>query len=450
MHRFSKKQMVKNAKILWNDTLNLIKDNLERQQFDTWFASLNFSSYDMESNTLRLQVPSKYALEYIEENFLGILSKALIHYFGRNVKLAYIIKEEQQQKAVETNNPQTGIVSFDSGLDVTRTFDNFIAGLSNKLPRSVGESIAENCNQTLFNPFFVFGPSGSGKTHLINAIGMKIAETAPQKRVLYISARNFQVQFTDAHLHKTPNDFINFYQTIDVLIIDDVQEWMSAVKTQETFFHIFNHLFRNGKRIILASDRPPVDLQGMSDRLLTRLKCGLVAQLEKPDVELCKAILKAKVKAAGINVAPDIVDYIARTSGSIRDLEGILNSLIANSFVYNCNVSIEHAQKAIRNVVRTSKRELTIDEILDKVCEFYKVKVEDVAGRSRKQEIVIVRQVAMYFAAKLTDRSRSHIGRRIANRDHATVIHSCDKVLQRMKIDNSFKTEIQQLERILV
>lgn len=444
--------MIINAKKLWNDTLKLIKDNLEGQQYETWFASLNFASYDADSNVLKLQVPSKYVLEYIEENFLGILRKALILSFGKGIKLAYIIKEEQQHKtSAETNEPQIPKHSFNSGLDITRTFDNFIAGVSNKLPRAIGQSIAENCNQTLFNPFFVFGPSGSGKTHLINAIGMKIAENDPHKHVLYISARNFQVQFTDAHLHKTPNDFINFYQAIDVLIIDDVQEWMSATKTQETFFHIFNHLFRNGKRIILASDRPPVDLQGMSDRLLTRLKCGLVTQLEKPDVELRKAILKAKVKQAGINISPDIIDYISQTAeGSVRDLEGILNSLLANSFVYNCNVSIEHAQKALRHVVRTSKRELTIDEIMDKVCEFYKVSAEDIAGKSRKQEIVIARQVAMYFAAKLTDRSRSHIGRRIANRDHATVIHSCNKVAERMKTDTSFKVEMQQLEHLLV
>jgi len=250
---------------------------------------------------------------------------------------------------------------------------------------------------------FIYGPSGCGKTHLINAIGVRTKELYPQKRVLYISARLFQVQYTNAVLSNKTNDFISFYQTIDMLIVDDIQEWVSATRTQDTFFHIFNHLFRNGKRIILASDRPPVDLQGMSARLLTRFSCGLIAELEKPNAKLCFDILNSKIKRDGLRIPDDVVRYIANTAnGSVRDLEGVVNSLLAYSIVYNSNIDMRLAERVIKRAVKIDDKPLTIDDILSAVCRHFNVTMTAVASRSRKHDYVVARQVSMYLAQKYT------------------------------------------------
>ena len=465
----SENNMTNEAKQLWSRCLGFIKNNVDPNQYDAWFAPLAFYSYNKETNTLKLQAPSSFVLEYIEEHFISLLCKALTRYYGTDIKLEYRVltsNTEVNQSAkedvhIDDTHKETGLNSsptiieaytdLDSQLDTTRTFNNFIAGNSNKLPRAVGLSIAENYNKTQFNPFFIFGPSGCGKTHLINAIGIKMKQQDPKARVLYISARLFQVQFTDAVRHNTFNDFITFYQTIDTLIIDDVQEWITAPKTQEAFFHIFNHLFRNGKRIILACDRPPVDLRGMSDRLLTRLKCGLVAELERPDVQLCIDVLKSKVEQNGLKVPAEVIDYIANTAnGSIRDLEGILNNLMASAFVFNKDIDIDMAQKAVRSIVKTKKLDLTIDDILEKVCDYYQISEEEISGKSRKQNLVIARQVAMYLTDKHTEISRSYIGRRIANRDHTTVIHSCTKIAELIKSDKAFSDSIRAIENSLL
>lgn len=265
--------------------------------------------------------------------------------------------------------------------------------------------------------------------------------------MLYISARLFQVQFTNAVLNNRTNDFINFYQTIDMLIVDDIQEWVSAAKTQETFFHIFNHLFRNGKRIILACDRPPVDLQGMSDRLLTRFSCGLIAELEKPNIQLCVDILNSKIKRDGLHIPADVVNFIAQTANySVRGLEGVINSLLAFSVVYNCNIDMRLAERVIKRAVKIDDKPLTIDDILDTVCNHFNVTTAAVASRSRKRDYVTARQVSMYLAQKYTKMPASRIGRLIGGRDHSTVIHSCTQVEHRIKTDKLFSDEIASIE----
>ena len=294
---------------------------------------------------------------------------------------------------------------------------------------------------------FIYGPSGCGKTHLVNAIGLKAKQLYPQKRVLYVSARLFQVQYTDSVRQNTTNDFINFYQTIDILIVDDIQEWVTATKTQDTFFHIFNHLFRNGKRIILASDRPPVDLKGMNDRLLTRFSCGLIAELEKPNVQLCVDILHSKIKRDGLNIPEDVVRFIAETAnGSVRDLQGVINSLLAYSVVYNSNIDMRLAERVIKRAVKIDDEPLTIDDIMDKVCSHYNVTMTAVNSRSRKKDIVMARQVSMYMAQKYTKMPASRIGKLVGNRDHSTVIHSCSKIEDRLKVDKGFSAEIASIE----
>ena len=455
---------------LWDKCLALIKENVSEQQYKTWFSPIVFESFSDKDKTLLVQVPSPYVYEYLEEYYIDLLSRVLSKCFGAGVRLTYRIVADkthglttdvQADDAVGIERPQPTTrgnkapTALDAAvpqdlnpqLNPKQTFNNFIEGSSNKLPRTVGLSIAEHPGKSTFNPFYMYGPSGCGKTHLINAIGVRCKELYPHKRVLYVSARLFQVQFTDSLLKKRINDFINFYQSIDVLIVDDIQEWATATSTLDTFFHIFPHLFRNGKQIILASDRPPVDLQGMKDRLLTRFSCGLIAEMEKPNVELCMDILKNKCRRDGLKIPEDVIRYIAQTaSGSVRDLQGVINSLLAYSVVYNCNVDMHLAERVIKRAVKVDNHPLTIDDILDKVCGHFNVTQQNVFSRSRKREYVLVRQVSMYLAQKYTKMPAARIGQLIGNRDHSTVIHSCSTIEKRLKIDKEFLNEITDIE----
>ena len=463
--------MINSHSALWDKCLALIKENVSEQQYKTWFSPIVFESFSEKDKTLLVQVPSPYVYEYLEEYYIDLLSRVLSKCFGAGVRLTYRIVADkthglttdvQAGEAVDIDHPQPtsrgnkaptpldAAVPQDLNpqLNPKQTFNNFIEGNSNKLPRTVGLSIAEHPGKSTFNPFYMFGPSGCGKTHLINAIGVRCKELYPQKRVLYVSARLFQVQFTDSLLKKRINDFINFYQSIDVLIVDDIQEWATATSTLDTFFHIFNHLFRNGKQIILASDRPPVDLQGMKDRLLTRFSCGLIAEMEKPNVELCVDILKNKCRRDGLKIPEDVIRYIAETArGSVRDLQGVINSLLAYSVVYNCNVDMHLAERVIKRAVKVDNHPLTVDDILEKVCNHFNVTQQNVFSRSRKREYVLVRQVSMYLAQKYTKMPASRIGQLIGNRDHSTVIHSCSTIEKRLKIDKDFQNEMTEIEK---
>lgn len=454
----------------WDRALALIKGNVSEQQYNTWFKPIIFESFDEATKTLLVQVPSPFVYEYLEENYVDLLSKVLRHVFCDGIRLTYRVVTDKEHKLTQdiqaepvekgefmqptTSANQSPTVldaavpqAIDSQLNPHQTFGNFIEGASNKLPRAVGLSIAEHPNTSQFNPMFIYGPSGCGKTHLINAIGMQIKKIYPAKRVLYVSARLFQVQYTDSVRQNTVNDFINFYQTIDVLIVDDIQEWIGADRTQQTFFHIFDHLFRNGKRIILASDRPPVDLKGMPERLLTRFACGLIAELEKPDVQLCMAILNNKIKRDGLQIPEEVVQFIAETAnGSVRDLEGVINSLLAYSVVYNSRIDMRLAERVVKRAVNIDDKPLTIDDILEKVCNHFNVSVSGVNGKSRKRELVIARQVSMYLAQKYTKMPASRIGKLVGGRDHSTVIHSCSQIEQRMKIEKGFAEEVNSIE----
>ncbi|GAB6948820.1 chromosomal replication initiator protein DnaA [Hoylesella timonensis 4401737 = DSM 22865 = JCM 15640] len=455
----------------WDKTLTLIRENVSEQQYNTWFKPIVYESFEESTRTLLVQVPSPFVYEYLEENYIDLLSKVLRRTFCDQIRLKYRIvtdqehhltqdvEAEQTDLSVKTQLAKTRVNESPTALDAAQpqqldpnlnphqTFNNYIEGDSNKLPRSVGLSIAEHPRKTQFNPMFVYGPSGCGKTHLINAIGMRTKQLYAQKRVLYVSARLFQVQYTNAVLQNSINDFINFYQTIDLLIVDDIQEWMTATKTQDTFFHIFNHLFRNGKRIILASDRPPVDLKGMNERLLTRFSCGLIAELEKPNVQLCIDILNSKIRKDGLQIPEDVVQFIAETAnGSVRDLEGVINSLLAYSVVYNSTVDMRLAQRVIQRAVKIDDKPLTIDEILEKVCNHFNVSVSAVNGRSRKQDLVTARQVSMYLAQKYTKMPASRIGKLVGGRDHSTVIHSCSRIEQRLQVDSMFSNELMSIE----
>ena len=463
--------MLASPKALWDNSLLLIKDSVTEQQYNTWFKPIVFESYKPSTKTLLVQVPSPFVYEYLEQNFVDLLSKVLHRNFGEGIRLTYRVvtdkehklsqdieadpddadmakqtRECAQQTAAQPAAPQQQ-EDIDTQLDPKLTFNNYMEGDSNKLPRSVGLSIAEHPNTTQFNPMFIYGPSGSGKTHLVNAIGLKAKQMYPQKRVLYVSARLFQTQYTDAVLHNASNDFINFYQSIDMLIVDDIQEWAGKAKTLNTFFHIFNHLFRNGKRIILACDRPPVELKDMPDRLLTRFSCGLVCELEKPNIQLCVDILSNKIRRDGLKIPVDVISFIAQTcNGSVRDLQGAINGLLAYSIVYNSSIDIRLAERVIKRAVKVDDKPLTIDDIVETVCHHYNVTVTAVNSKSRKRDYVVARQVTMYLAQKYTKMPASRIGKLVGNRDHSTVIHSCSKVEERLKIDAGFSDELVSIE----
>ena len=463
--------MLASPKALWDNSLLLIKDSVTEQQYNTWFKPIVFESYKPSTKTLLVQVPSPFVYEYLEQNFVDLLSKVLHRNFGEGIRLTYRVvtdkehklsqdieadpddadlakqaRERAQQPAAQPVAPQQQ-EDIDTQLDPKLTFNNYMEGDSNKLPRSVGLSIAEHPNTTQFNPMFIYGPSGSGKTHLVNAIGLKAKQMYPQKRVLYVSARLFQTQYTDAVLHNASNDFINFYQSIDMLIVDDIQEWAGKAKTLNTFFHIFNHLFRNGKRIILACDRPPVELKDMPDRLLTRFSCGLVCELEKPNIQLCVDILSNKIRRDGLKIPVDVISFIAQTcNGSVRDLQGAINGLLAYSIVYNSSIDIRLAERVIKRAVKLDDKPLTIDDIVETVCHHYNVTVTAVNSKSRKRDYVVARQVTMYLAQKYTKMPASRIGKLVGNRDHSTVIHSCTKVEERLKIDAGFNDELVSIE----
>ena len=461
-----------NPRQLWDKCMRTIRGNVSEQQYSTWFGSMSFEAYKKATNTVVVRVPSMFVYEYIEENYLDLLSKTLTCNFGVGVKLSYhvltdktnnITQNIQSETTADIDAPRpretanqppsvfdtAKVHDIDPQLDLHRTFENFIEGVSNKLPRSVGMSMAENPCTTQFNPMFVYGPTGCGKTHLINAIGVRAKELHPGMRVLYVSARLFQVQYSNAVLQNHVNDFISFYQTIDVLIVDDIQEWATAAKTQQTFFHIFNHLFRNGKRIILASDRPPVDLKGMSERLLTRFSCGLIAELEKPDKQLCVDILNDRIRRDGLKIPHDVVTFIAETAnGSVRDLEGIVNSLLAYSIVYSSPIDMRLASRVIKRSVKADDRPLTVEDIVQTVCDHYNVSVEAMGSRSRRRELVIARQVAMYLAQKHTKMPAARIGKLVAGRDHSTVVHSCKTVERLLMCDDAFSKEVSGIESL--
>ena len=462
--------MQNSHKALWDNCLHLISQNVTKQIFKTWFEPIVFESYDEEEKTVLVQVPSPYIYEYLEQYYVRLMAWALQNSFKANVRLKYRLVTDKENKKnqewesdapsdIEAPRPTTrGNKSptvldaavpqnLNPQLDPKKNFDNYIEGNSNKLPRTVGLSIAEHPGKSTFNPFFIYGPSGCGKTHLINAIGVQCKRMYPQKRVLYVSARLFQVQFTDSVRQNTTNDFINFYQTIDVLIVDDIQEWVNSPKTLDTFFHILDHLFRLGKQIILASDRPPVDLVGVKDRLLTRFSCGLIAALEKPNVQLCVDILNSKCRRDGLKIPMEVIQFVAQTAnGSVRDLEGVLNSLMAYSIVYNSNIDMHLAERVIKRAVKVDNHPLTIDDILEKVCQHFGVSQQHVISKSRKRDYVQVRQVSMYLAQKYTKMPASRIGQLIGGRDHSTVIHSCSTIEQRLKVDKAFVEELNSIE----
>lgn len=461
-----------NPIVLWNRCLNFIKDNVPEKQFKIWFEPIVPLKY--ENQALTIGVPSPFFYEYLEEKFVDLLRTAIYKEIGEGTELMYSVLTDKTNhisvniegskrssalpnqapihNANKAPNPLQASApqDLDPHLNPNYNFENFIKGDSNEFSRAVAETVAQNPART-FNPLFLYGPSGVGKTHLINAIGTRIKELYPEKRVLYVSAHLFQVQYTDSVRTNHFNDFISFYQTIDVLIIDDIQEFAGVTKTQNTFFHIFNHLHQNGKQLILTSDRAPVMLQGMEERLLTRFKWGLVAELEKPDINLRKDILRNKIRRDGLTIPESVICYIAENvNESVRELEGIVNSLLAQSILFKREIDLELTQRIVRKAVKCAEvKAITIEDIIAKVCSHYNIEESTIHVKCRKREVVQARQMAMFLAKKHTDNSLSKIGKMIGNKDHATVLHACKIIKDQIEVDKALKAELEEIEMTL-
>lgn len=431
----------------WEVFLSILKRSISEQEFRTWFSAVQFVSY--ESHVLRIGVPNRFLTEYIEEHFLKEMTSAIEQAFGVGTSLQYTIitsPDDENQPQRPAAHPEPKLPPLDSNLNQNFTFDNFVEGQSNKLARTVALSIAEHPGKT-FNPFFLYGPSGVGKTHLISAVGHKLLKLYPDKRVLYVPAHLFKTQFIDSVRNNTQNDFIHFYQTIDVLIIDDIQEF-TTTKTQQAFFHIFNHLQLNGRQIIISSDREPAKFEGIEERMLTRFRAGMMAPIERPDLALRRAILQTKIRRDGLKFPKEVVDFIVtHVDSSVRDLEGIISSIMAYSIVDFCGeITLPLAERIVSQAINLAKKELSLNTITRHVCTYFGVKEKEVISKTRKQGIVQARQISMYLSHKYTDLSYAEIGRQMGKKDHSTVLHSCSMVKRRLSTEKNFRHQVEEIE----
>ncbi|WP_149276045.1 chromosomal replication initiator protein DnaA [Pareuzebyella sediminis] len=467
------------ANSVWSNCLAFIKDNIQPQAFKTWFEPIK--PIKLSDNALSIQVPSKFFYEWLEEHYVKLLKVALTKELGDTAKLVYIIRMEntygnkepftekipstnrgsmgpqEMDVPVKSKNPELknpfvipGIrnIKIESQLNPGYNFDNFLEGDSNRLARSAGMAVANKPGGTSFNPLLVFGGVGLGKTHLAHAIGVEIKDKYPERTVLYISAEKFTQQYIESVKKNTRNDFIHFYQLIDVLIIDDVQFLSGKSGTQDVFFHIFNHLHQNGKQVILTSDKAPVDMQDIEQRLLSRFKWGLSAELQNPDYETRVSILKNKLYRDGVEMPEEIIDYVAKhIKTNIRELEGAIISLIAQSSFNKKEVTIELAQLVVEKFVKNTKREVSIDYIQKVVSDYFEMDVATLQSKTRKRHIVQARQLAMFFAKKFTKASLASIGSQIGKRDHATVLHACKTVDNLAETDKQFRKYIEDLTK---
>lgn len=479
--------MVKDHATVWDSCLHTIRNNVNMQSFKTWFEPIK--PVGLDGSALTIQVPNKYFYEWLEEHYVGLLKTTIRRELGDKGRLEYQIlvaetnedeKRKNQQNAyssvgnsIAVNNgnahahdvlglgmvdtetiknpfiiPGIKKVKIDPQLNPNYVFDNLIEGDCNRLARSAGLAIAKKPGLTSFNPLVIFGEVGLGKTHLAQAIGNDILERFPNKTVLYVSSEKFTNQIIQAIKNNAVNDFVNFYQVVDVLIVDDIQFLSNKRKTQDIFFHIFNQLHQNGKQIVLTSDRPPKDLEGVEERLISRFKWGLSADLQAPDLETRMAILEYKMLREGVELSQDVTEFICyNIKNNIRELEGVLISLIAQSSLNRREIDMDLAREVVRNFVSEINKEITVEFIQKLVAEYFKVGVETLQGKTRKRSIVIARQLSMYLAKNLTDRSLKAIGETFGGRDHSTVIYSCKTVQDLMETDVIFKETVADLEK---
>ncbi len=452
---------------LWEKCLSIIKDNLSPEQFKSWFEPIRSLGY--ADGKLSLEVPSSYFVEHIEEHYLRLLAPVLKRVYGPDVQLFYKYDQIGNRPDTSINqrseNPSPAIrpglppanpfdvkieATIDSQLNPRYTFENYCGSMSNKVARSIGETIGDDPNCKTFNPLFIIGPSGVGKTHLMHAIGIRLKERQPQMRVLYVTARLFESQYTVAAHNGKINDFINFYQSIDTLIIDDIQDLIGKEKTQNAFFHIFNHLHLNNKQIILSSDCPQSEMKGLPERMMTRFKWGMTVKLDRPDLELRREVLKLKAQHDGLTIGDDVLDYIAESvTGSIRELEGVMVSLMAHATILNLDITVDLARNVISNAVKVhnSQRAVNFEMVTQGVSTYYKINSDQLFTKSRKREISDARQMVMYMAKKYAKMPLTAIGTRLS-RTHATVLYACRNIEERLPFEKQLQEDVAAIERM--
>lgn len=468
-----------NHESVWKKCLEVFKDNISPQSFKTWFKPVK--PLKLEHNVLTIQVPSQFFYEWLEEHYLPLIKKTIKRFLGQDGRLEYSVivenhHDESKRYAVSmpastsvvppkkpSVNAPLGFqkqipnpfvipglqkVTVDSRLNKNATFENFVEGNCNRLARAAGYAVATKPGQTAFNPLVLYGGVGLGKTHLVQAIGNEIRSLYPNKVILYTSAEKFYSQFIDSVQNQSISDFLNFYQILDVLIVDDIQFLGGKEKTQENFFHVFNHLHQSGKQIILTSDRAPKDLQNITDRLISRFKWGLTAEVQAPDFDTRLSILRNKMYQDGIEISEEVLEYIAHNvTSNVRELEGALISLLAQSSLNRKEIDLMLAKEMLKNFVKNVSKEISIEYIQKLVCEHMKINLDDIKGKTRKREIVQARHVSMYFAKELTKSSLKTIGSHFGGRDHSTVIHAVQTVNDLIETDKDFKKSIEELKR---
>ena len=447
----------------WAQCQTILADNLTASAYQTWFAPIVPLQY--AEGVLVLQVKSQFVAEYIEENYIPLLSSAIIRVFGQGTRLEYRVLIDSASGAGTmlpsagapaknqwaVNQSRTSAENDDlPKLNELYTFDSFVPGEPNKLARTAGLAIAKQPGYTAFNPLFIYGGSGVGKTHLACAIGNQATALNPQARVLYVSANTFKLQFQDARKENRIPDFLNFYQSVDVLIVDDIQYFAGLKGTQDTFFHIFNYLQQSRKQLILTSDRPPIQLKEIEERLLTRFKWGLAAEIARPDYQLRRNILLSKMRRDGIVLSDEIVDFIAlNVRDSVRDLEGILASLLAHSTLTDKEIDITLAEKVVSRIVALQPQTTTVEDVLTAVSKHYNIPEKALVAQNRSKEITMARHIAAYLSKQMTESSLSEIGYRLGRRTHATILHSIAYVRNMMEEDAILRQHVAQLESSL-
>jgi chromosomal replication initiator protein len=450
------------SKEIWKKCLSLIKENVPALTYSTWFLPIKPISYT--DNILKIEVPNDFFIEWIEEHYNTIINNVVRQILETDGKLHYVLRDEKEAnleafniledkppKIISLIEEANAIVSngepeFESYLIPRFKFDNFIKGEGNQLARAAAIAISENTGETSFNPFFIYGGVGLGKTHLIQAIGNRIKEKDPTKKVVYLSSEQFTIEFIDAIQSGNANEFSSFYKNMDTLIIDDIQFLIGKEKTQDYFFHIFNTLHQAGKQIILSSDKAPKDLKGLNERLVSRFQMGLTADIQAPDFETRIAILKNKAENYGITIPNDILEYMAyNITSNIRELEGSLIKILASASLNSQEIDMKLARKAVSEIATGRQVNISIDYITQIVCNYFEVDENKVREKNRKKEVVLARQVAMFLSKKLTKSSLKTIGLHFGGRDHSTVIHACNGIEQLLSDDSSTKGIVESL-----
>ncbi len=462
---------------VWQDCLNIIKSKVNTQSFKTWFEPIKFTK--LEAGILTLEVPSHFFYEWVEEHYSDILTDTIAAVLGLSGKINFTINSEftdekdpnEIQTTPDTSNTlpeKAGAYSdvsqyrytdtlkhketnsfkpINTALNPKNTFDNFIKGESNQLARAAAFAVANNPGGTQFNPLVIYGDVGLGKTHLIQAIGNHALSQGKARRVGYVTSELFTLEFVDAIQNDSMSNFSNYYRSMDILIVDDIQFFTGREKTQDHFFHTFNTLHQSGKQIILSSDRPVKELKGLNERLISRFQSGLTADIQAPDLETRSAILRKKSLDNGIELRQDVLEFLAlNVKSNIRELEGCLISLLAHSSIQNNEIDLNLAKVVVRSIVGEIKTHITIEDIQRTVCDYFNIPEDLIRAKTRKQEVVFARQLAMYLSKELTNFSLKTIGLHFGGRDHSTVIHAYQTVEDLIKNDKKYVDLVHQLK----